>query len=76
MLTLADLGVLRSVDVTEGGTVVVEITPFAMVTGAQDVLSGFGVPRDRVHQELFSSTTCRPNRFGTRSPTATAPPAR
>ncbi len=27
MLTLADLGVLRSVDVTDNGTVVVEITP-------------------------------------------------
>ncbi|NKZ07826.1 phenylacetate-CoA oxygenase/reductase subunit PaaK [Actinomadura latina] len=27
--------------------------PFGMVTGARDVLQGFGVPRDRVHQELF-----------------------
>ncbi|GAA1793094.1 1,2-phenylacetyl-CoA epoxidase subunit PaaE [Actinomadura chokoriensis] len=27
--------------------------PFGMVTDARDVLRGFGVPRDRVHQELF-----------------------
>jgi ring-1,2-phenylacetyl-CoA epoxidase subunit PaaE len=27
--------------------------PFTMVTGAQDLLAGLGVPRDRVHQELF-----------------------
>jgi ring-1,2-phenylacetyl-CoA epoxidase subunit PaaE len=27
--------------------------PFGMVTGAQEVLEGFGVPRERVHQELF-----------------------
>ncbi|QXJ24081.1 phenylacetate-CoA oxygenase/reductase subunit PaaK [Actinomadura graeca] len=27
--------------------------PFGMVTGARDVLAGLGVPRDRVHQELF-----------------------
>ncbi|NVI92512.1 1,2-phenylacetyl-CoA epoxidase subunit PaaE [Actinomadura sp. BRA 177] len=27
--------------------------PFGMVTDARDVLQGFAVPRDRVHQELF-----------------------
>ncbi|WP_067797052.1 1,2-phenylacetyl-CoA epoxidase subunit PaaE [Actinomadura formosensis] len=27
--------------------------PFGMVTDARGVLDGFGVPRDRVHQELF-----------------------
>jgi ring-1,2-phenylacetyl-CoA epoxidase subunit PaaE len=27
--------------------------PLGMVTDARDVLRGFGVPRDRVHQELF-----------------------
>lgn len=27
--------------------------PFGMVTGAQEVLSGLGVPDERVHQELF-----------------------
>jgi ring-1,2-phenylacetyl-CoA epoxidase subunit PaaE len=27
--------------------------PFAMVTGAIEVLTGLGVPRDRIHRELF-----------------------
>ncbi|MCP9952554.1 1,2-phenylacetyl-CoA epoxidase subunit PaaE [Actinomadura madurae] len=41
--------------------------PFGMVTGARDVLRGFGVPRERVHQELFHVDEVPPEPNRTRS---------
>ena len=44
--------------------------PFGMVAGAMEVLSGFGVPRQRMHRELFyveeeppPEVTCAPMPF-------------
>ncbi|MQY09207.1 1,2-phenylacetyl-CoA epoxidase subunit PaaE [Actinomadura macrotermitis] len=47
--------------------------PYGMVTGAMEVLAGLGVPRDRVHRELFHVEDVPPERAAPPPPAPDGP---